>query len=385
MEKFLYIDVNLLASLFLILIFIYNRKEIYTNSKQSRQLHDLILLNILNCFTEIAFFFTSFLGESTYINFFGTCTLFLKFLILNLMAFNYTKFIYIYIFKELYIKKSVLVISSIPSMINVILLIINLKTNFLYTIDYKSFGYITNWGFIIYLSIICSYLFFNIYILLKYQNKLSNVERTTLITTCLLASFGGIPQAITNAQIPTTSVTLSLANILILLFLHKKLVKYDALTGFWTRYKFEEIIVYLESQHIENFSIAIMDLKKLGYINKKYGFSKGNSILFKLHNILKKSITSKHIIARYRPNEFMILFFTKDLDSIKKDFNKIRENFDNTFKANYPQLDYYFYCESFNLNKYKTYSNFVRCIEKNLVEKNDLYITKTTDNPLSKN
>ena len=381
MEKFLYIDLNILSSLFLFSIFIYINKQLYTKSMQIKQLNNLVYLEIIGSLTEIAYHLSSYL-HSTYQYFLVNLTMTINLLIPCLMSYYFSKFIYSYIFKGLFKNKALNIISTLPCAVNIILVLTNFKTNFLFKASRISFGYIKNIGFIIYLILLSFYLILNIYILIKYRKRLTHAEVRIFIFNNFFPILAAIPQIVTDSKIPTIWSANAISLILILLFMNKKLARYDNLTHVWTRYAFEDLISYLENTKNENFSLAIIDLKNLGYINSKYGFAKGNIILNKVNKVLKKSIKSKNIICRYRPNEFMILFFTRDLKALKKDFKNIRESFSNEFGKAFPNLDYYFYCEVFNLEKYKTYSNFLRCIEKNLIMKNGLYIKEEGLNDL---
>lgn len=373
MEKFLYIDLNLLSSLFLILIFLYTKKEIYAKSIQSKQLYNLIVLEIMDSFAEIAFYFMSF-ATGKYVYILTEIVITINLIIPCLMCFYFSKFIYSFIFKGLFTNKKYIFLALVPCITNLLLILTNFKTHFLLEVHKTSFGYTKNIGFAAYLILLSSYLILNLYVVIKHRKKLSPAEFIIFIVYNFMPIIGALPQVLSNSKIPTVCSTNTIGLILILLFMHKKLARYDALTGFWTRYNFEDLLVFMENKNIEDFSIAAVDLKNLSKINKKYGFAKGNTVLAKMNKIFKNSIKTKNIISRYRPNEFIIIFFTKDMNSIKEDFNLVRKNFTKEFQKAFPNLDYYFYCESFNKNKYITYSNFLRSIEKNLIEKNDLYI-----------
>ncbi len=373
MKTFLFIDLNFLSSIFLFLIFFYTYKQIYNKSLTIKLFKRTIYLGILGSILEALFYLSSFI-DSTYRYNIKYFLVTLNLIIPLLMLLYFSKFIYAYIFKELNMTKLKNFLLDIPCLINILLILTNPLTNYVFSLNNKTFEYTRNNGFILYSILLGFYLMHNVIVIVRNKKHLKLDEYCIFIINNLIPVIGTSIQVLNNCNLLIIWNLNAIGLILILIYMHRKLARYDFLTKAWTRYNFDDLISALERKQIKNFSLAAIDIKNLNKINNELGFAEGNIILEKMNKVLKKSIYTKNIITRYRQNEFMIIFFTKDLNKIREEFIRIKQNFDLEFKNSYKDLDYYFYCEAFNINKYKTYSNFLRSIEKNLILQNNLYI-----------
>lgn len=378
MKTFLFIDLNILSSIFLFLIFYYTYKQIYNSSLTIKLLKNTIFLEILGSAIEVVYYLTDYLPvEFRYV--FKYFTVILNLIIPMIMVYYFSRFIYAYIFREINTSKLKSFILSIPCLINITLVLSNIFTNYIFTLDNTTFEYTRNNGFILYSVLFGFYLMHNMAVILKNRKLLPKEDFFCFTLNNIIPIIGTAIQVLNNCRFLIIWSLNAVGLILILIYTHRKLARYDFLTNAWTRSAFDDLISTLKRKKYKKFSLAAIDIKDLHSINKKYGFAEGNIVLEKLTKIFKDSIKTKNIVTRYRQNEFMIIFFTNDLNAIRNDFIRIRKKFDEELNSKYKNLDYYFYCEAFNIQKYKTYSNFLRCIEKNLILQNDLLIKEVKD------
>lgn len=98
--------------------------------------------------------------------------------------------------------------------------------------------------------------------------------------------------------------------------------KYDKLTNTYNRHHFEEIIkdtIAKANKFNLNFSIVVMDLNKLKYVNDLYGHLAGDELLKLFSNIIRENIRFSDIFARYGGDEFILVIFkSKEEDIINK-------------------------------------------------------------------
>jgi len=114
----------------------------------------------------------------------------------------------------------------------------------------------------------------------------------------------------------------------------KELSFIDELTGLYNR-RFLNTVLEKEIKKIERyggfFSFVIADMNNFKKINDQYGHLKGDEVLIKVAEIMKKRLRSSDIPARYGGDEFaIILFETKEENAIKvmEDINHKLRNLD---------------------------------------------------------
>jgi diguanylate cyclase (GGDEF)-like protein len=71
--------------------------------------------------------------------------------------------------------------------------------------------------------------------------------------------------------------------------------------------------------------IAFIDIDNFKNINDKYGHTIGDKVLIIVSSIMKNSIRSSDLIARWGGEEFIIALINSDIEDSKKIINNIRE------------------------------------------------------------
>ncbi len=111
----------------------------------------------------------------------------------------------------------------------------------------------------------------------------------------------------------------------------KELSFIDELTGLYNR-RFLNIILEKEIKKIERyggfFTFVIADMNNFKKINDIYGHLKGDEVLRKVADIIKKRLRNSDIPARYGGDEFAIVLF----ETKKENSNKVMEDINNQLK-----------------------------------------------------
>lgn len=102
-------------------------------------------------------------------------------------------------------------------------------------------------------------------------------------------------------------------------------LKKDIITGLATRSEIENYIATLDNDSI----IVMCDIDNFKIVNDTYGHSKGDLVLKELGNIIKNNICfdKNNFAGRYGGEEFLIIFNTDNLESVKQIIDNINKQF----------------------------------------------------------
>lgn len=92
---------------------------------------------------------------------------------------------------------------------------------------------------------------------------------------------------------------------------------HDQLTGLYNRRFYEEELVRIDLMENYPISLVIIDLNYFKLTNDTYGHAKGDDLLKKFANILRKELRSNDVIARIGGDEFVILLPKTSCKSIE--------------------------------------------------------------------
>lgn len=113
-------------------------------------------------------------------------------------------------------------------------------------------------------------------------------------------------------------------------------LKKDKITGLATREDLEDYIAKLRKTSI----FVLCDIDDFKKVNDNYGHPVGDQVLNLLGSIIKKNIREKDFAGRYGGEEFLIIFDTDNIESVKlridkinRDFNMQTENLNLSFSA----------------------------------------------------
>ena len=100
-------------------------------------------------------------------------------------------------------------------------------------------------------------------------------------------------------------------------------LKKDKITGLATREDLEDYVSKLRKSSI----FVLCDIDDFKKVNDIYGHQVGDQVLNLLGSIFRENIREKDFAGRYGGEEFLIIFDTDNLDSVKKRIDKINKEF----------------------------------------------------------
>ena len=105
-------------------------------------------------------------------------------------------------------------------------------------------------------------------------------------------------------------------------------LKKDKITGLATREDLEDYISKLRKTSI----FVLCDIDDFKKVNDNYGHPVGDQVLNLLGSIVRSNIRDKDFAGRYGGEEFLIIFDTDNIESVKKRIDKINQEFNSKSK-----------------------------------------------------
>ncbi len=101
---------------------------------------------------------------------------------------------------------------------------------------------------------------------------------------------------------------------------------HDKLTGLYNRAYFEEELLRLDTARQLPLGVMLGDLNDLKFVNDHHGHQKGDFLLKRIADILKKTCRNEDVIARWGGDEFVILLPKTNEADVLKVIERIRGN-----------------------------------------------------------
>ncbi len=110
----------------------------------------------------------------------------------------------------------------------------------------------------------------------------------------------------------------------------------DNLTGLYNRAFISEEIKRLDTKRQLPISIIMTDINNLKMFNDSFGHQKGDELIIKTADILRKTFRSEDIIARWGGDEFIIFLPKTDRNTSVKIIQRLEENCQRTYNEKLP-------------------------------------------------
>lgn len=110
---------------------------------------------------------------------------------------------------------------------------------------------------------------------------------------------------------------------------YKKLTYKDDLTGLNNRRKLNEDLAYqceVKKRHETHFSVMLLDIDGFKKINDTEGHEKGDRVLRRVANKIKRSVRSIDVVYRMGGDEFVVILSHTKIKTAMKVGKRIREN-----------------------------------------------------------
>lgn len=210
----------------------------------------------------------------------------------------------------------------IPFFISTLLIVINIFTNVVFTIDTGNI-YSRNLG--MYIIIVMTFLLvIGMFIISRRYKKLIDgriIESMFWFMTIPLTA--GVFQAVFYG-IPLIWPAFTLSTLIAYNLVEKDAMLKDALTGISTRGQLGYRMKYM-LKHKQDFSIVMIDMDDFKMINDSYGHAEGDAALLTVVSILKNSVKSYDFVCRYGGDEFMLLIESETENAYVPVMNRILE------------------------------------------------------------
>lgn len=117
-------------------------------------------------------------------------------------------------------------------------------------------------------------------------------------------------------------------------------LNYDSLTGLMCKEDITRITIdRIDVQHMRNTAIAIVDVDYFKHVNDNFGHQYGDLVLRQVAAILKAEVADQGIVGRIGGDEFFILFYHTDENTLRGHLRSIKMMVNSTFSGRGPQED----------------------------------------------
>ncbi len=314
---------NALALILLIVLFFANIRSL-----RSKRYYNGVLLSLL----FIAFFTIILETISFYVNekegmvfyYLGMAVNTLDFIAPTLFASLLSLFVRYYFFSKP--RKVSIFILSLPFLINVVMVIVNIFIPFLFKIDSGN-TYTRLWGYYITLALSFLYIVYSltVYIVALVKKKSSRFFPfylfifPTILGTILQSLFYGISMI-------WPCIAVGLAGVLSSVAMER--VFTDELTDTYNRAYFNYSINNITNKKDPSVTGIMLDINDFKNINDKYGHDAGDKALKEFAEILHKAVGRKGTVIRLSGDEFVILVNTRNVKEIKTYIEQINHEFE---------------------------------------------------------
>ncbi|MBU0996889.1 MAG: diguanylate cyclase [Firmicutes bacterium] len=325
METIYRIQVNLMAMVVLLSLFIISRKRL--DSKES--LNSAFFLTLTTIFLGLVFETVTCLingNPNTFMIVVSNIMSIGLFAVSPLLSFTFLIFIHRVVLVNRKINQKIMTLLLIPIGINFILALLSPLTGMYFSVDSQGIYQRGDW-FLIASFFTYLYMFIGVGVVLYHRKKLIKQDLRTFLVIGMTPILAGFFQVVFYGLLliwSSAAIALSLAY----LYLQDRLVHIDSMTGAWTRESFYNIYSRRICQTSDDcFGAIYFDIDNLKSINDIYGHFEGDQAIISAINIVKNILSEDDILCRLGGDEFIIIIDTSDITIIESKLQNIKEAF----------------------------------------------------------
>ncbi len=308
-------DLYAFLLLSMLLLIVLERKDYYT-ARQKRFLH-LILGTMYLLVNDVLIFLLVGTSGNNFILYTLTISLYM---VTAFVVMNWAIYVHETLFQSKN-KENKLYYWIIPSIVS-FTLIVNFIFPFVFTIDGSS---TYQRGIGTYIIMLIDFLvgFYLIYLTIRRVKYLTNDVKFGVLSLLFFPLVGGIVQMF-HYGIASLYSSFALGLLGGYILIENLAINTDHLTGLFSRVKsYQYMLDMMRRKH--HFSLVILDLYNLKWINDKFGHNIGYKVIYYFAHMLRDSFSSSSMIARSGGDEFMVvtqIVNRKALEQVLQDLAK---------------------------------------------------------------
>lgn len=325
MQLFNYIEINIIASVILLIIYLNIRKS------SERSLIDQKLFLSMISFSGLIILFDTLAwilnGRTGTVPGYANIAANIIYYILNPIPYMlWSVYVDYQINKNKSRVRQLMISFSMPLLVNAILSVLSPFFRLMFYVDADNFYHRSRWFFAA-VVIPLFYIVFSFVVLVKQKNKINRKKYKSLLCFAIPVVIGVILQVLVYG-VSAIWVSMSISLLIIYINVQNNKLQTDYLTGLYNRRQLDNYL----SRRIKNTASGnllagiMIDLNSFKQINDVYGHSAGDQALETVGKILRKSFRKDDVIARYGGDEFVVLIEVNDRTDLNNAVGRVREN-----------------------------------------------------------
>jgi diguanylate cyclase (GGDEF)-like protein len=213
----------------------------------------------------------------------------------------------------------------IPIFANAVIAALSPFTGFIFYFDAAHLYHRGAW-FVASSAITYSYMLLCMALILWRKRKVMRQEFLPIFIVCLFPTLGGLAQSVFyGALLMWSSCAFTL--VVVYIFLQKRMIHLDSLTGAWTRGSFDFYLAQKAGQKNESFGVILADVDNLKRINDEYGHCEGDLAIRAAVRIIRDALRNADVLARTGGDEFVVVSDCGSAAALSQMVERIRESF----------------------------------------------------------
>lgn len=365
MELLLRIDVNIIATILLTIVYLIARKELDKKARLNRAFIFTSLVIITETVLETLTVILESRGGSCTRFFLYIFTLF-SFMSGPLITYSWYSFIRTWVVpnnKKFY--RDVFLLT--PILINFFLSVASVYSGIYFYIDHNN-QYFRGDFYALSAGFAYFYFVLSTIMVLVYKKHIPKHDFIPILFVGVIPTLGGIIQVLLYGTLYIWS-SCAFTLVLIFTYVQKRMIHLDYLTEVWSRESFFLYFYQRFERERKEVPVIFIDMDNLHIINDKFGHVEGDIAIRNTADIIKTSLKRRDIIARYGGDEFIVALHNENIDEIGKVIELIEKNFSkyNRFSKKAYKLSVTYGFDVYGQN-YESLEDFLKKIDEKMYE-----------------